>query len=75
MREGIKIINPTRQTYITVNDTTANVPFIIAQCKEDFEDSSLEIVTSNGLAIEDSESTRGNVLILLLVQSYCTCMT
>ena len=58
-REGMKIINPTRQTYINVTDSTACVPFIVAQCREDFDDDSLELVTANGLAIEDSESTRG----------------
>ena len=58
-REGMKIINPTRQTYINVTDSNACVPFIVAQCREDFDDDSLELVTANGLAIEDSESTRG----------------
>ena len=58
-REGMKIINPTRQTYINVTDSTACVPFIVAQCREDFDDDSLELVTANGLAIDDSESTRG----------------
>ena len=58
-REGMKIINPTRQTYINVTDSTACVPFIVAQCREDFDDDSLELDTANGLAIEDSESTRG----------------
>lgn len=59
-REGMKIINPTRQTYINVTDSTACVPYIVTQCREDFDDDCLELVTANGLAIEDSESTRGN---------------
>ena len=57
-REEMKIINPSRQTYINVPDSLACVPFIVAQCRENFYDDSLELVTANGLAIEDSESTR-----------------
>ena len=63
-RERIKIINPTRQTYINVTDSTACVPYIVTQCREDFDDDSLELVTTNGLAIEDSESTRGKWLVI-----------
>lgn len=61
-REGMKIINATRQTYINITDNTACIPFIVSQCREDFDDDSLELVTANGLAIEDSESTRGKNL-------------
>lgn len=64
-REGMKIINPSRQTYINVTDSTACVPFIVAQCREDFDDHSLELVTANGLAIEDSESTKGKFIFTL----------
>ena len=65
-REGMKITNPTRQTYINVTESTACVPFIVAQCRDDFDDDSLELVTANGLAVEDSESTRGTSIFYFL---------
>ena len=47
-------------------ERTACVPFIVAQCRDDFDDDSLELVTANGLAVEDSESTRGTSIFYFL---------
>ena len=56
---GSKIADHSRQTYITINDITANVPHLTSQCQEEFGNQSLILVSGNGLPIEDNEATRG----------------
>jgi hypothetical protein len=57
-KNGNNITDPSRQTYITINDATANVPYIATQCQEEFGNHSLILVSGNGLPIEDNEATR-----------------
>ena len=59
-RNGNKIVNATRQSYIALNESTATVEYITAQMREDFGDSNLILVTANGLPVEDTDATRGN---------------
>ena len=59
-RNGNKIVNATRQSYIVLNESTATVEYITAQMREDFGDSNLTLVTANGLPVEDTDATRGN---------------
>lgn len=66
-KNGNKIQDPSRQTYITINDVTATVPHITAQCKEEFHNNSLILVSGNCLPIEDSEATRGTHLAVFFV--------
>ena len=56
---GNKLTEPSRQTYVSINDINASVPHITTLCKEAFKLKSLLIVSGNGLAIEDNETTRG----------------
>lgn len=64
-KNGNKVTNQTRQTYVTINDVTATVPYITAQCREEFQNNTLILVSSNCLPIEDSDATKGmNSLIV-----------
>lgn len=47
------------QTYININEENANVNFLTTKARESFYDSTLDLVTSNGLKIMDNEGTRG----------------
>ena len=60
-RNGSKIANPTRQTYISLSEETAYVDYIVNICKQEFNDESLILVSANCLPVEDSEATRGAV--------------
>ncbi len=42
-----------------ITEDSADVSSITKACKEEFDDETLVIVSSNGLSIEDSEATRG----------------
>ena len=42
-----------------ITEDSADVISITKACKEEFDDETLVIVSSNGLSIEDSEATRG----------------
>ncbi len=57
--ERNKIVNQSRQKYIMITEDSADVSSITKACKEEFDDETLVIVSSNGLSIEDSEATRG----------------
>ena len=57
-----KVTDHSRQTYVTINDVTATVPHITAQCKEEFQNDLLILVSANGLPIEDNDATRGTFL-------------
>ena len=57
--DGKKMSNPSRQTYVNISDTNANVEFITSQKREDFNNDSLILVSANGLEIEDTIATRG----------------
>ena len=48
-----------RQTYITINDVSVNVPHITSQCQDEFNNHSLILVSGSGLPIENNEATRG----------------
>ena len=47
------------QTYVNITEDTANVTFIISKVRESFGDGRLELFTSNGLKVFDTEGTRG----------------
>ncbi len=57
--ERNKIVNQSWQKYIMITEDSADVSSITKACKEEFDDETLVIVSSNGLSIEDSEATRG----------------
>ena len=60
-KSGNKVIDPSRQTYVTINDVTATVPHVTAECKEQFQNNFLILVSANGLPIKDSDATRGTM--------------
>ena len=64
-----KVTDHSRQTYVTINDVTATVPHITAQCKEQFQNNLLILVSANGLPIED-DATRGTTLTMLTFSKY-----
>ena len=47
------------QTYININQESAHVTYVLSKAREAFNDRRLELVTSNGLTINDNEGTRG----------------
>ena len=47
------------QTYVNIKEDTANVNYILSKARDAFCDTSLELVTSNGLKILDTDGTRG----------------
>lgn len=69
-KSGNKVTDHSRQTYVTINDVTATVPHITAQCKEQFQNNLLILVSANGLPIEDNDATRGTTLTMLTFSKY-----
>ena len=57
-KTGNKMTGHCRQTYITINDFSVNVPHITSQCQDEFNNHSLILVSGSGLPIEDNEATR-----------------
>ena len=47
------------QTYVNITEDTANVTYIISKVRETFSEERLELFTSNGLKVTDTEGTRG----------------
>ena len=47
------------QTYVNITEDTANVTYITSKVRETCGDERLELFTSNGLKVNDTEGTRG----------------
>jgi len=47
------------QTFVSITDTTANVPYITSTVKDAFNIQELLLVTANGLPVKDSSGTQG----------------
>lgn len=47
------------QTYVNITEDTANVTYITSKVRDSCGDERLELFTSNGLKVNDTEGTRG----------------
>ena len=54
------------QTYVNITEDTANVTYITSKVRETCGDERLELFTSNGLKVNDTEGTRGRLGIPFL---------
>ena len=53
-----------RQTYININEDTANVHYVLSKTRDAFNDPSLELLTSTGLKVMENERTKGHCFTL-----------
>ena len=59
------------QTYVNITEDTANVTYITSKVRETCGDERLELFTSNGLKVNDTEGTRGKYYLYGILCSVC----
>lgn len=50
-----KVKNPTRQIYVLITEETANVSYITMKSQEELGINEINLVSANGLPLEDSD--------------------